>query len=111
MSPLPAADVSLNPSNVDTGMVLPFQPMTMTFKAVHYWVNCPPDMQNRGLPNVNEKNGKQMLELLRGISGAFRPGVMTCLMGVSGAGETLNMLAHVIASCHFVCRSYAFDNG
>ena len=36
--------------------------------------------------NVNEKGGKPMLELLRGISGAFRPGFMTCLMGVSGAG-------------------------
>lgn len=28
------------------------------------------------------------LELLKGISGAFRPGVLTALMGVSGAGKT-----------------------
>ena len=32
-----------------------------------------------------------MLELLVGISGAFRPGVLTCLMGVSGAGKTTLM--------------------
>lgn len=32
-----------------------------------------------------------MLELLLGINGAFRPGVLTCLMGVSGAGKTTLM--------------------
>ena len=78
----------------DRGMVLPFEPIIMTFQDVHYWVNCPPDMQGRDLPNVNEKNGKQMLELLRGISGAFRPGFMTCLMGVSGAGELNDLPCH-----------------
>lgn len=29
---------------------------------------------------------KPQLMLLRDISGAFRPGVLTCLMGTSGAG-------------------------
>ena len=28
------------------------------------------------------------LELLKGVSGSFRPGVLTALMGVSGAGKT-----------------------
>ena len=42
-------------------------------------------------PNIKQLNGKPQLELLRGISGAFRPGVLTCLMGVSGAGKTTLM--------------------
>ncbi len=38
---------------------------------------------------------KPQLTLLTDISGAFRPGVLTCLMGVSGAGKTtlLDLLA------------------
>lgn len=31
------------------------------------------------------------LQLLKGVSGAFRPGVLTTLMGVSGAGKTTLM--------------------
>lgn len=31
------------------------------------------------------------LELLKGVSSAFRPGVLTALMGVSGAGKTTLM--------------------
>lgn len=31
---------------------------------------------------------EKMLQLLNGITGAFRPGVLTALMGVSGAGKT-----------------------
>lgn len=31
------------------------------------------------------------LQLLQGISGSFRPGVLTCMMGVSGAGKTTLM--------------------
>ena len=37
-------------------------------------------MAGKGLPQVGQKNGKEMLELLQGISGAFRPGILTCLM-------------------------------
>lgn len=36
------------------------------------------------LPTIHTMNNKKMLELLVGISGAFRPGVLTALMGVSG---------------------------
>jgi ABC-type multidrug transport system ATPase subunit len=41
-------------------------------------------MRNRGV--VEDK-----LVLLKGISGAFRPGVLTALMGVTGAGKTTLM--------------------
>ena len=34
---------------------------------------------------------RDRLELLKGISGSFRPGVLTALMGVSGAGKTTLM--------------------
>ena len=40
---------------------------------------------------MHQEGGQAWLELLVGISGAFRPGVLTCLMGVSGAGKTTLM--------------------
>jgi len=39
------------------------------------------EMKNQG---INEDR----LQLLRDVSGAFRPGILTALMGVSGAGKT-----------------------
>ena len=44
-----------------------------------------------GKEHVHTEGSQAMLELLLGISGAFRPGVLTCLMGVSGAGKTTLM--------------------
>jgi ABC-type multidrug transport system ATPase subunit len=41
-------------------------------------------MKNRGVD-------EDKLILLNGVSGAFRPGVLTALMGVSGAGKTTMM--------------------
>lgn len=41
-------------------------------------------MKNQGVT-------EDRLELLKGVSGAFRPGVLTALMGVSGAGKTTLM--------------------
>ncbi|KAL0029477.1 hypothetical protein WJX77_010449 [Trebouxia sp. C0004] len=79
---------SFRESGVEKGMVLPFTPLAMSFSDVHYYVDVPAGVTG---DNVKEFKGKPQLELLRGISGAFRPGVLTCLMGVSGAGKTTLM--------------------
>ena len=34
--------LKLKEANVDSGMVLPFEPMIMTFKNMHYYVPLPP---------------------------------------------------------------------
>ncbi|KAK0597626.1 hypothetical protein LWI29_027037 [Acer saccharum] len=60
------------------GMVLPFEPYSITFDDITYSVDMPPEMKNQGV--FDDK-----LVLLKGVSGAFRPGVLTALMGVSGA--------------------------
>lgn len=39
----------------------------------------------------NRDATEDRLVLLKGVSGAFRPGVLTALMGVSGAGKTTLM--------------------
>lgn len=55
-----------------------------------YFVDLPP--QQAAAPNaVTSASGKKELELLRGISGAFRPSRLTALMGVTGAGKTTLM--------------------
>ncbi|KAK6268105.1 hypothetical protein QUC31_012265 [Theobroma cacao] len=66
------------------GMVLPFSPLAMSFDTVNYYVDMPPEMKAQGV-------AEDRLQLLRGVTGAFRPGVLTALMGVSGAGKTTLM--------------------
>eukprot|EP00257_Ricinus_communis_P024853 XP_025012267.1 pleiotropic drug resistance protein 1 isoform X2 [Ricinus communis] len=70
--------------NSKRGMVLPFQPLSITFADVRYAVQMPQEMKTQGIT-------EDRLELLKGVSGAFRPGVLTALMGVSGAGKTTLM--------------------
>ncbi|MFQ6639021.1 hypothetical protein Gotur_014678 [Gossypium turneri] len=67
------------------GMVLPFEPHSLTFEDIYYSVDMPQEMKEQGITEDDR------LVLLKGISGAFRPGVLTALMGVSGAGKTTLM--------------------
>ncbi|XP_040992884.1 pleiotropic drug resistance protein 2-like [Juglans microcarpa x Juglans regia] len=73
-------------SSVQTkrGMVLPFQPLSLAFNHVNYYVDMPAEMKTQGVDETR-------LQLLRDVSGAFRPGVLTALVGVSGAGKTTLM--------------------
>ncbi|CAD5163531.1 unnamed protein product [Musa acuminata subsp. malaccensis] len=66
------------------GMVLPFQPLSLAFNHVNYYVDMPAEMKNQGIQ-------EDRLQLLSDVSGAFRPGVLTALVGVSGAGKTTLM--------------------
>ncbi|XP_074562051.1 ABC transporter G family member 36-like isoform X3 [Curcuma longa] len=66
------------------GMILPFTPLSITFDNIQYSVDMPQEMKSQGV----EEN---RLMLLKGISGCFKPGVLTALMGVSGAGKTTLM--------------------
>ncbi|XP_059659360.1 pleiotropic drug resistance protein 2-like [Cornus florida] len=70
--------------NTGRGMVLPFQPLSLTFNHVNYYVDMPAEMKTQGVEETR-------LQLLRDVSGAFRPGVLTALVGVSGAGKTTLM--------------------
>ncbi|EXB80290.1 Pleiotropic drug resistance protein 3 [Morus notabilis] len=65
-------------------MVLPFEPLTLTFQDVQYYVDTPLEMRQRGF-------AQKKLQLLCDVTGAFRPGILTALMGVSGAGKTTLM--------------------
>ncbi|KAG4145801.1 hypothetical protein ERO13_D05G116300v2 [Gossypium hirsutum] len=66
------------------GMVLPFKPLSLAFNHVSYSVDMPSEMKSQG---VEEDH----LKLLRNVSGAFRPGILTALVGVTGAGKTTLM--------------------
>lgn len=66
------------------GMILPFQPLTMTFHNVNYFVDMPKEMTDQGVP-------ERRLQLLSQVSGVFSPGILTALVGSSGAGKTTLM--------------------
>ncbi|CAN6452416.1 unnamed protein product [Victoria cruziana] len=86
-------NMAVRKSNVSTvaettssrrGMVLPFQPLSLAFDHVNYYVDMPSEMRSQGIE-------ESKLQLLSDVSGAFRPGVLTALVGVSGAGKTTLM--------------------
>ncbi|MFS8000103.1 putative ABC-type xenobiotic transporter [Helianthus anomalus] len=66
------------------GMVLPFTPLSMSFNNMNYFVDMPQEMREQGVTETR-------LQLLCEVTCAFRPGVLTSLMGVSGAGKTTLM--------------------
>ncbi|KAL7594961.1 hypothetical protein Lser_V15G29884 [Lactuca serriola] len=66
------------------GMVLPFKPLSLAFNHVNYYIDTPFEMKAREVKD-------NRLQLLKDVSGAFRPGILTALIGVSGAGKTTLM--------------------
>ncbi|XP_073153582.1 pleiotropic drug resistance protein 1-like [Henckelia pumila] len=66
------------------GVILPFEPHSITFDEVTYAVDMPQEMKDQGASG-------ERLVLINGVSGVFQPGVLTALMGVSGAGKTTLM--------------------
>ncbi|XP_022864351.1 ABC transporter G family member 39-like isoform X1 [Olea europaea var. sylvestris] len=78
-------------SNIDTvnsapkkGTLLSFQPLSIVFDHINYYVDMPAEMKTQGV----EEN---RLQLLQDVSSAFRPGILTAIVGVSGAGKTTLM--------------------
>jgi ABC-type multidrug transport system ATPase subunit len=65
-------------------MVLPFAPLAVAFNNMRYSVDMPAEMKAQVVD-------QDRLLLLKGVSGSFKPGVLTALMGVSGAGKTTLM--------------------
>ncbi|XP_057873160.2 pleiotropic drug resistance protein 1 isoform X2 [Cryptomeria japonica] len=77
----------MSPANLPKekqGMVLPFKPLSLCFKQINYYVDMPQEMKQQGVV-------ADQLRLLHDVSGAFRPGILTALVGVSGAGKTTLM--------------------
>ncbi|CAN6466471.1 unnamed protein product [Victoria cruziana] len=68
--------------------MLPVQHLALVFKDIDYYVDMPSEMRKYG-------SGEERLQLLKNVSGAFRPGSLTALMGETGAGKTtlLDVLA------------------
>ncbi|KAL2332417.1 hypothetical protein Fmac_019998 [Flemingia macrophylla] len=79
------------------GMILPFEPHSLIFDEIAYSVDMPWEYFGFLTLGFNRQEMKEQgvledkLMLLKSVSGAFRPGVLTALMGVSGAGKTTLM--------------------
>ncbi|KAB1199716.1 Pleiotropic drug resistance protein 2 [Morella rubra] len=105
------AQGSNNSVHSKRGMVLPFLPLSLSFNHVNYYVDMPElldillqsDLIAGGRFRLNfqklvefsrdteSRVDDTRLQLLRDVSGAFRPGILTALVGVSGAGKTTLM--------------------
>ncbi|EFN53196.1 hypothetical protein CHLNCDRAFT_36538 [Chlorella variabilis] len=83
-----AEEGGVAPSGGGGKSALPFTPVRMTFQDLKYSVALPSSI---GADDDASDPHAGRLLLLRGISGSFRPGVLTALMGSSGAGKTTLM--------------------
>ncbi|GFS35354.1 pleiotropic drug resistance 12 [Actinidia rufa] len=87
--------ISIANQNRKRGMVLPFEPLSIAFNDIKYSVDMPQNYSTEIVTTMQEMKAQGIpddrLELLKGVTGAFRPGVLTALMGVSGAGKTTLM--------------------
>ena len=48
-------------------------------------------------PKAVDFEGTKMLQLLNNCSGCFQPGILTALVGSSGAGKTVSILTPVLS--------------
>ncbi len=49
-------------------------------------------------PQIKDNNGKRELQLLHEVNGCFSPGILSCLMGVSGRLQS----SICMGACHAV---------
>jgi ABC-type lipoprotein export system ATPase subunit/ABC-type multidrug transport system permease subunit len=71
--PAPVDGITKASSATMSGGDVPFTPVTLAFKEIFYTVTL---------------KGGEELDLLKNVSGFFKPGTVTALMGSSGAGKT-----------------------
>ncbi|MFS8012317.1 putative ABC-type xenobiotic transporter [Helianthus anomalus] len=72
----PQTEKEMTSNSKKKGMVLPFKPLSLAFDHVNYYVDMPAEMRAQGIED-------DRLQLLEDVSGAFRPGVLTALVGTT----------------------------
>ncbi|KAL4524950.1 hypothetical protein Ndes2526A_g07047 [Nannochloris sp. 'desiccata'] len=70
---------------------LAFEPLNLTFQDVGYSVPVLKNISSDDARIATDGPHAGQLQLLHNITGSFRPGVLTALMGASGAGKTTLM--------------------
>nr|GEZ10159.1 plant PDR ABC transporter associated [Tanacetum cinerariifolium] len=68
------------------GMVLPFKPLSLACNHVNYYIYTPIEMKHRGFKD-------NQMQLLKDVSGAFRPRILTALIDVNTKTHKSALLA------------------